>query len=50
MLVPPAELVAGLRELLVALPVADLSVEEAGLDEAFLDLYRQDVEAAEVRS
>ncbi|MFD5464566.1 ABC transporter ATP-binding protein [Kitasatospora sp. NPDC127059] len=50
LLVPPAELVAGLRELLVALPVADLSVEEAGLDEAFLDLYRQDVEAAEVRS
>ncbi|MFE9425768.1 ABC transporter ATP-binding protein [Kitasatospora sp. NPDC006697] len=50
LLVPPAELVAGLRELLAALPVADLSVEEARLDEAFLDLYRQDVEAAEVRS
>lgn len=50
LLVPPAELVPGLRELLAALPVADLSVEEAGLDEAFLDLYRQDVESAEVRS
>ncbi|WP_035849920.1 ABC transporter ATP-binding protein [Kitasatospora azatica] len=50
LLVPRTELVAGLRELLAALPVADLSVEEAGLDEAFLDLYRQDVEAAEVRS
>ncbi|MEU9126881.1 ABC transporter ATP-binding protein [Kitasatospora sp. NPDC048540] len=50
LLVPPAELVAGLREVLAVLPVADLSVEEAGLDEAFLDLYRQDVEAAEVRS
>ncbi|MFH9352820.1 ABC transporter ATP-binding protein [Kitasatospora sp. NPDC017646] len=50
LLVPPAELVTGLRELLAALPVADLSVEEAGLDEAFLDLYQQDVEAAEVRS
>lgn len=50
LLVPPTELVAELRELLAALPVADLSVEEAGLDEAFLDLYRQDVEAAEVRS
>ncbi|MDY0812552.1 ABC transporter ATP-binding protein [Kitasatospora purpeofusca] len=50
LLVPPAELVAELRALLAALPVADVSVEEAGLDEAFLDLYRQDVEAAEVRS
>ncbi|GAA1227718.1 ABC transporter ATP-binding protein [Kitasatospora nipponensis] len=50
LLVPPAELVPGLRELLAALPVADLSVEEAGLDEAFLDLYRQDVESAEALS
>ncbi|MCG6495223.1 ABC transporter ATP-binding protein [Kitasatospora sp. A2-31] len=50
LLVPPAELVAGVRELLAALPVKDLSVEEAGLDEAFLDLYRQDAEAVEVRS
>ncbi|WP_354644307.1 ABC transporter ATP-binding protein [Kitasatospora camelliae] len=50
LLVPPTELVTGLRELLAALPVADVSVEEAGLDEAFLDLYRQDVEAAAVRS
>ncbi|TDT97391.1 ABC-2 type transport system ATP-binding protein [Streptomyces sp. 846.5] len=39
LLVPPDQLVATLRELL-ALPVADLTVEEAGLDEAFLDLYR----------
>lgn len=39
LLVPPGELVAALRELL-RLPVADLTVEEAGLDEAFLDLYR----------
>ncbi|GAB2741348.1 ABC transporter ATP-binding protein [Kitasatospora kifunensis] len=39
LLVPPHELVTTLRGLL-ALPVADVSVEEAGLDEAFLDLYR----------
>jgi ABC-2 type transport system ATP-binding protein len=39
LLVPPDQLVATLRGLL-ALPVADLTVEEAGLDEAFLDLYR----------
>ena len=39
LLVPPDQLVAALRDLL-ALPVADLTVEEAGLDEAFLDLYR----------
>ncbi len=39
LLVPPDELVAALRDLLT-LPVADLTVEEAGLDEAFLDLYR----------
>ncbi|MDJ0344748.1 ABC transporter ATP-binding protein [Streptomyces sp. H10-C2] len=38
--IPPDELVAALRELLATLPVADLTVEEAGLDEAFLDLYR----------
>ncbi|MEU8511059.1 ABC transporter ATP-binding protein [Kitasatospora sp. NPDC048722] len=50
LLVPPDELVAGVGELLAGLPVADLSVEEAGLDEAFLDLYRQDAGAVEVRS
>ncbi|WP_441248875.1 ABC transporter ATP-binding protein [Kitasatospora sp. McL0602] len=41
LLVPPDELVAALRGLLT-LPVADLTVEEAGLDEAFLDLYRDE--------
>ncbi|WP_035839898.1 ABC transporter ATP-binding protein [Kitasatospora azatica] len=41
LLVPPHELVAALRGLL-ALPVTDLTVEEAGLDEAFLDLYRSE--------
>ncbi|WP_035792154.1 ABC transporter ATP-binding protein [Kitasatospora mediocidica] len=40
LLVPPQEVADGLRELLATLPVVDLSVEEAGLDEAFLDLYR----------
>jgi ABC-2 type transport system ATP-binding protein len=39
LLIPPDQLVTALRELLT-LPVADLTVEEAGLDEAFLDLYR----------
>ncbi|MGW6706312.1 ABC transporter ATP-binding protein [Streptomyces sp. NPDC054956] len=39
LLVPPSEVVGALRGLL-ALPVADVTVEEAGLDEAFLDLYR----------
>ncbi|MFD7258292.1 ABC transporter ATP-binding protein [Streptomyces sp. NPDC059874] len=39
LLVPPSEVVAALRGLL-ALGVADVTVEEAGLDEAFLDLYR----------
>ncbi|WP_327381691.1 MULTISPECIES: ABC transporter ATP-binding protein [unclassified Streptomyces] len=39
LLVPPSEVVGALRELL-ALGVADVIVEEAGLDEAFLDLYR----------
>ncbi|WP_406186380.1 ABC transporter ATP-binding protein [Streptomyces sp. NBC_01006] len=39
LLVPPSEVVAALRGLL-ALAVADVTVEEAGLDEAFLDLYR----------
>ncbi|MFI9202365.1 ABC transporter ATP-binding protein [Streptomyces sp. NPDC053048] len=39
LLIPPHEVVAALRGLL-ELPVADLAVEEAGLDEAFLDLYR----------
>ncbi|MEZ0090885.1 ABC transporter ATP-binding protein [Streptacidiphilus sp. EB129] len=39
LLVPPDQVVQALRGLL-ALPVTDLTVEEAGLDEAFLDLYR----------
>ncbi|MEU6883577.1 ATP-binding cassette domain-containing protein [Streptomyces sp. NPDC046712] len=39
LLVPPSDVVTTLRELLV-LPVVDITVEEAGLDEAFLDLYR----------
>ncbi|MFI1256405.1 ABC transporter ATP-binding protein [Streptomyces netropsis] len=39
LLIPPDRMVAALRDLL-ALPVSDLTVEEAGLDEAFLDLYR----------
>ncbi|MDH6708998.1 ABC-2 type transport system ATP-binding protein [Kitasatospora sp. MAA19] len=40
LLVPPDDVVAAVRTLLAELPVADLTVEEAGLDEAFLDLYR----------
>ncbi|MGW4897106.1 ABC transporter ATP-binding protein [Kitasatospora sp. NPDC004240] len=40
LLVPPEEVVTAVRELLAHLPVDDLTVEEAGLDEAFLDLYR----------
>ncbi|MER7671706.1 ABC transporter ATP-binding protein [Kitasatospora sp. NPDC096128] len=40
LLVPPDEVVPAVRGLLADLPVADLTVEEAGLDEAFLDLYR----------
>lgn len=39
LLVPPSEVVGALRGLL-ELAVADVTVEEAGLDEAFLDLYR----------
>ncbi|MFE9255308.1 ABC transporter ATP-binding protein [Streptomyces sp. NPDC006879] len=39
LLVPPSEVVVALRGLL-DLPVADVTVEESGLDEAFLDLYR----------
>ncbi|MEU3403610.1 ABC transporter ATP-binding protein [Streptomyces sp. NPDC006670] len=39
MLVPPSEVVGALRTLL-GLAVADVTVEEAGLDEAFMDLYR----------
>ena len=46
LLVPPDELVSALRGLL-ELPVTDLAVEEAGLDEAFLAFYRQaEAEAA----
>ncbi|AUY52684.1 ABC transporter ATP-binding protein [Streptomyces sp. CB01881] len=40
LLVPPDEVVTAVRGLLAEQPVADLTVEEAGLDEAFLDLYR----------
>ncbi|MFK0237808.1 ABC transporter ATP-binding protein [Streptomyces vinaceus] len=40
LLVPPSEVVGTLRALL-ALAVTDVTVEEAGLDEAFLDLYRE---------
>jgi ABC-2 type transport system ATP-binding protein len=48
LLVPPDEVVAAVGSLLAELPVADLTVEEAGLDEAFLDLYRStDQEAVE---
>ncbi|MEU6970110.1 ABC transporter ATP-binding protein [Kitasatospora aureofaciens] len=50
LLIPPEELVAELRRLLAQLPVVDLSVEEAGLDEAFLDLYRRPVGEVEARS
>jgi ABC-2 type transport system ATP-binding protein len=46
LLVPPDQVVSALRGLL-ALPVADLTVEEAGLDEAFLDLYRAPQHTAE---
>ncbi|MFD8704044.1 ABC transporter ATP-binding protein [Kitasatospora sp. NPDC059648] len=42
LLVPPDEVVPAVRGLLAGFPVADLTVEEAGLDEAFLDLYRSD--------
>ncbi|WP_330300651.1 AAA family ATPase [Streptomyces sp. NBC_00503] len=40
LLVPPSAVVGALRGLL-ELAVVDLTVEEAGLDEAFLDLYRE---------
>ncbi|MCX4781579.1 ABC transporter ATP-binding protein [Streptomyces sp. NBC_01264] len=40
LLVPPSAVVGALRGLL-ELAVADVTVEEAGLDEAFLDLYRE---------
>ncbi|MCX4803535.1 ABC transporter ATP-binding protein [Streptomyces sp. NPDC058682] len=39
LLVPPSEVVGALRTLL-GLAVVDITVEEAGLDEAFMDLYR----------
>jgi ABC-2 type transport system ATP-binding protein len=45
LLVEGSEVVPALRRLL-ELPVTDLAVEEAGLDEAFLAFYRQaEVEA-----
>ncbi|WTX60324.1 AAA family ATPase [Streptomyces sp. NBC_00648] len=40
LLVPPSEVVDALRGLL-ELALVDVTVEEAGLDEAFLDLYRE---------
>ncbi|MFE2106237.1 ABC transporter ATP-binding protein [Kitasatospora sp. NPDC059463] len=46
LLVPPDDVVAAVRDLLATLPVGDLTVEEAGLDEAFLDLYRTGEEPA----
>ncbi|WP_371613957.1 ABC transporter ATP-binding protein [Streptomyces sp. NBC_00454] len=46
LLVPPSEAVGALRTLL-SLPVADVTVEEAGLDEAFMDLYRDGAGRAE---
>jgi ABC-2 type transport system ATP-binding protein len=48
LLIPPDELVAALRRLL-ELPVTDVAVEEAGLDEAFLAFYRQAEAEAEAR-
>jgi ABC-2 type transport system ATP-binding protein len=48
LLVPPDELVAALRRLL-ELPVTDVAVEEAGLDEAFLAFYRRAEAEAEAR-
>jgi ABC-2 type transport system ATP-binding protein len=48
LLVPPDELVVALRRLL-ELPVTDVAVEEAGLDEAFLAFYRQAEAEAEAR-
>jgi ABC-2 type transport system ATP-binding protein len=49
LLVPADELVPTLRRLL-ELPVTDLAVEEAGLDEAFLAFYRQAEAEAEARA
>ncbi|MDH6133758.1 ABC-2 type transport system ATP-binding protein [Kitasatospora sp. MAA4] len=46
LLIPPREVVGALRGLL-SLPVEDLTVEEAGLEEAFLDLYRTPTEQPE---
>ncbi len=48
LLIPPDELVAALRRLL-ELPVTDVAVQEAGLDEAFLAFYRQAEAEAEAR-
>src|SRR5215217_5761030 len=48
LLIPPDELVAGLRRLL-QLPVIDIAVEEAGLEEGFLAFYRQAEAEAEAR-
>ena len=49
LLVPPDELVPALRGLL-QLPVTDVAVEEAGLDEAFLAFDRQAEAEAEARA
>ena len=48
LLVHPDEVVAALRRLL-ALPVVDVAVEEASLDEAFLAFYREAEAEAEAR-
>jgi ABC-2 type transport system ATP-binding protein len=48
LLLPADEVVPALRRLL-ALPVADVAVEEAGLDEAFLAFYREAEAEAEAR-
>ena len=48
LLIGPDELAAALRRLL-ELPVTDVAVEEAGLDEAFLAFYRQAEAEAEAR-
>lgn len=48
LLIQPDEIVPALRQLL-ELPVTDVAVEEAGLDEAFLAFYRQAEAEAQAR-